>query len=129
MKTPSTFIEAGWVFKKDNNDGFWNIREDRNNEYPFLYWQYPNDPYYVDIQDICLPKHYSLNSNYPNPFNPTTTIEYSLPEQTDVKLIIYDIKGNTIKQWTYPSQNAGYYSVIWNGTNNLGNQISTGIYF
>lgn len=72
---------------------------------------------------------YFLEQNYPNPFNPATTIEYSLPEQADVKLMIYDIKGNTIKQWTYPNQNAGYYSVVWDGTNNSGNQVSTGIYF
>jgi len=76
-----------------------------------------------------IPTEFQLAQNYPNPFNPTTFIEYGLPEQSDVKLMIYDIKGNTVKQWTYNNQNAGYYSVIWNGTNNSGNQVSTGIYF
>jgi len=76
-----------------------------------------------------IPNSYSLSQNYPNPFNPTTAIEYALPEQSNVKLIIYDIKGNTVKHWNYINQNAGYYSVIWNGTNSSGSQVSTGIYF
>jgi len=83
----------------------------------------------VSVLGAGIPTEFQLAQNYPNPFNPTTTIEYSLPEQADVKLIIYDIRGNTVKQWIYPNQNVGYYSVIWNGTNSSGNQVSTGIYF
>jgi len=83
----------------------------------------------VSMNNIDIPRTFSLSQNYPNPFNPTTTIEYGLPEQSDVKLIIYDIKGNTIKQWNYTNQNAGYYSVVWDGGNTYGNKVSTGIYF
>jgi hypothetical protein len=83
----------------------------------------------VSVLGTGIPTEFQLAQNYPNPFNPTTTIEYSLPEQSDIKLIIYDIKGNTVKQWNYINQNAGYYSVIWNGTNSSGSQVSTGIYF
>lgn|GEM_PF-5237812 len=96
----------------------------RNNARTGMYGSITN----ID-DNMKIPNSYSLSQNYPNPFNPTTSIEYGLPEQSDVKLIIYDIKGNTVKQWIYPNQNAGYYSVIWDGTNNLGNQVSTGIYF
>jgi len=83
----------------------------------------------VSVLGAGIPTEFQLAQNYPNPFNPTTSIEYSLPEQADVKLMIFDIKGNTVKQWTYTNQSAGYYSVVWDGTNNNGNQVSTGIYF
>ncbi len=78
----------------------------------------------IDTDKRYLIDTYHLTQNYPNPFNPTTVIEYGLPKVSDVKLIIYDIKGNTIKQWNYTNQNAGYYSVVWDASN-----VSTGVYF
>ena len=68
-------------------------------------------------------------SNYPNPFNPTTTINYSLKENSKVSLKIYNIKGQKVKQLFNDQLSAGEHSVIWNGTDNNGKSVSSGIYF
>jgi flagellar hook assembly protein FlgD len=75
-----------------------------------------------------IPSNYVLSQNYPNPFNPTTTLQYGLPEASDVDLMIFDITGRKIKSWHISSQQAGWHKVIWNGTNQYDQQISTGVY-
>ncbi|MBC8342970.1 MAG: T9SS type A sorting domain-containing protein, partial [Bacteroidetes bacterium] len=67
--------------------------------------------------------------NYPNPFNPTTIISYDLPEAVRVELVIYDILGQHIITMKTGRQEAGTYRARWNGTNDLGLPVSTGIYF
>ena len=74
------------------------------------------------------PNEYKLLGNFPNPFNPTTTISYNLPRMSDVELKIYDILGNEVKSFFNSSQSAGTQNIIWNGTNNNNEQISSGIY-
>jgi flagellar hook assembly protein FlgD len=66
--------------------------------------------------------------NYPNPFNPSTTISYTLPYQSSVELVIYDIMGAKVKSFSIPSQSSGYQSILWNGRNENGNPIASGIY-
>ncbi|MFO7525387.1 MAG: FlgD immunoglobulin-like domain containing protein [Ignavibacteriaceae bacterium] len=75
-----------------------------------------------------LPKEYSLLGNYPNPFNPSTTISYALPYQSSVELIVYDIMGAKVKSFTIPSQSAGYQNILWDGRNENGNAVSSGVY-
>lgn len=76
-----------------------------------------------------LPQSYTLGNAYPNPFNPSTTLSYSLKTAADVDLYIFDLTGKIIKSWTYAQQSAGWYSVKWNATNNNGLNLSSGIYF
>ena len=84
----------------------------------------------VNIEaNSVLPMSYFLSQNVPNPFNPSTRINYELPEATDVSLIIYDVRGNIVEILESGEQNAGFYSVAWNGTASDGRSISTGIYF
>ena len=71
---------------------------------------------------------FKLYENYPNPFNPSTTIAYSLPEKSSVVVAIYDIQGRQIKSYTFSAQSAGDQRVVWNGTNDWGNPISSGVY-
>ncbi len=77
---------------------------------------------------IPMVKEFKLSQNYPNPFNPTTTLQYGLPEQSDIKLNIFDITGRRIKQWNISNQQPGWHEVIWDGTDMNGNTVSTGIY-
>ncbi|MDI3503290.1 MAG: hypothetical protein PWP64_226 [Candidatus Cloacimonadota bacterium] len=70
-----------------------------------------------------------LKSNYPNPFNPTTTIRYSVQETSPVNIKIYNAKGQLVKQLVKETKAAGEYSVIWNGTDLNNQAVSTGIYF
>lgn len=77
---------------------------------------------------ISAPDEVSL-SNYPNPFNPTTTISYSLPREGKISLSIYNIKGQLVKQLVSGSQPEGYYEIVWNGKDDTGKQVSSGIYY
>lgn len=79
-------------------------------------------------EPILLPAEYRIMA-FPNPFNPTTTIRYEVPTQTDVVLTIYDISGRFITTLEDSKQSAGAYSVQWNGIDMLGDPVSTGVYF
>ena len=83
----------------------------------------------TDQDKIIIPNSFELTQNYPNPFNPTTTINYSLPKTSSISLRIYNINGQEIKTLVNTTQNAGSYSVIWDGRNNFNQQVSSGIYF
>ncbi len=75
-----------------------------------------------------LPKEFVLYQNYPNPFNPYTKIEYQLPKITKVTLKIFNILGQEIKTLINQEQEPGNYQIMWDGTNNLGIKVSSGIY-
>jgi hypothetical protein len=61
------------------------------------------------------PQTFDLLGNYPNPFNPSTTISYTLPCQSSVEIIIYDLIGREIKSFNVSSQSAGYNEFVWDG--------------
>ena len=88
-------------------------------------------PPYVDIDDnvIVQAPEVFLHQNYPNPFNPATTINYSLKENSKVSLNIYNIKGQKVKQLVNDQLSAGQHSVVWNGKDDNGKSVSSGIYF
>jgi hypothetical protein len=71
----------------------------------------------------------ALYQNHPNPFNPTTTISFTLPERVHVNLSIYNIEGKLIKRIAEKSYEAGYQEVSWDGTENRGNNVGSGVYF
>jgi hypothetical protein len=70
-----------------------------------------------------------LHQNVPNPFNPSTSIRYYLPEKCHVKITVYDASGRRIAALIDRAQPAGHYSIAWNGRDNLGRDASSGIYF
>ncbi len=71
---------------------------------------------------------YQLLQNHPNPFNPSTIIQYALPEESSVSLVIYDLMGKEISNWTYQNEPAGYQQITWNGTDRNGKRVPAGIY-
>jgi subtilisin family serine protease len=75
-----------------------------------------------------LPSTFSLSQNYPNPFNPRTTIEYSLSERSRVTLTVYNILGQEIQTLVDKEQNAGRYSVVWDGKDEQGKSMASGVY-
>ncbi len=75
-----------------------------------------------------IPGDYSLTQNYPNPFNSATDISYSLPQTGTVKLTIYNLLGEEIVTIVNEKQSAGNYTAHWNGADNHGNEVPTGIY-
>ena len=76
-----------------------------------------------------IPTTYSLSQNYPNPFNPTTNFSYSVPNKTDVRIVVYDLFGREIKTLVNENKEAGIYNITWNGRDNNNRQVSTGVYF
>ncbi|NQV13832.1 T9SS type A sorting domain-containing protein [bacterium] len=84
----------------------------------------------VAIQDErVLPQKRMLYQNHPNPFNPSTSISYDIPEPSDISLAVYDTRGRTITMLQETHQSAGSYTIIWNGMDGSGNPVSAGIYF
>ncbi|MCC7430206.1 choice-of-anchor D domain-containing protein [bacterium] len=77
----------------------------------------------------AIPTVFSLENNFPNPFNPTTTLRFALPEKAFTKLVVYNVLGQAIKTIVSEQLPAGYHSFKWNGTDENGKQVSSGIYF
>jgi len=93
-----------------------------------LEYLFPYQELSVDEKNTALPAKFVLHQNYPNPFNPVTQIRYDLPEDSYVSITIYDIMGRTVRTMVNSLQNAGYKSVRWNATNDLGEPVSAGMY-
>ena len=81
----------------------------------------------ITIENV--PDEFVLYDNYPNPFNPTTKINYGLPNEANVLLVIYDILGREVIKLANDLQEPGYKSITWNGTDALGRNVSAGMYF
>lgn len=76
-----------------------------------------------------LPVELRLEAAYPNPFNPTTTVEYSVPQAGQVDLRVYDLKGAVVRTLVSTEQSAGTHQVHWNGRNDQGSLVPSGVYF
>ena len=83
----------------------------------------------TDIKPPQKPQSFMLSQNYPNPFNPMTHIRYSLPENGDVSLIVYDVLGREVVELVNDHRSVGNYETIWYGLDGRGRQVSTGVYF
>ncbi|MFO8061980.1 MAG: T9SS type A sorting domain-containing protein, partial [bacterium] len=75
------------------------------------------------------PTVFSLARNFPNPFTGNTVIEYSIPTETNVKLAIYDVTGKEVRTLVNDMQGVNYYRTAWNGRDNNGNAVASGVYF
>jgi hypothetical protein len=76
------------------------------------------------VEDVNIPLSFNISQNFPNPFNPVTKINYELPKDTKVKLVIYDILGREIKTLVNEIKQSGKYTVEFNGSN-----LASGVYF
>jgi len=75
-----------------------------------------------------IPATFVLNQNYPNPFNPTTQIQYGLPRQSNVKLTVHNVLGQEVARLVEGEQEAGFHEVQWNGRNENGTPVASGVY-
>jgi len=124
------YTDAQWVDITTSHDTANNIICGTTvNLSPFVLGM-PTQPLDVfENDDLNLPRKFSLDQNYPNPFNPSTIINYSLPRRSNVKIEIYNILGQTVRQLTDENRTAGNHSVTWDGLDNNGQSVSTGVYF
>jgi len=81
-----------------------------------------------DVRSSQQPGQFNLTQNYPNPFNPTTRISYVLAQGSNVRLEVYDLRGAVIRTLVNQSQSSGAYTVQWDGTNQLGETVGSGLY-
>jgi flagellar hook assembly protein FlgD len=81
------------------------------------------------IDEDKIVKDFLLEQNYPNPFNPSTEIKFHIAQQSFVTLKIYDLLGREIETLVSEELDNGVYIVDWNGDNNFGEKVSSGIYF
>ncbi len=82
----------------------------------------------VKANSNFIPKNFRLFQNTPNPFNPETTIKYQLPKSSEVSLKIYNLNGKLVKTLVNTKQASGHYSVLWDGKDEYGNFVSSGVY-
>lgn len=141
-------------FSKINSQLIINENKSETTSKYYEYHDYPNisGTYYYKLEDISLdgkstfhgpisvtlltkvsdhsatPNEYELSSNYPNPFNPTTTLKYALPNTSDVELNIYNIQGTLIRTLVNGLENAGEHQVVWDATDDYGHAVPSGIY-
>ena len=97
-----------------------------------------NDEIFVNVNGVgegvntadnnVLPVVTKLQGNFPNPFNPETTVKYAVKESGKIKLKIFNIKGQLVKTLVNQEVKAGYHSIVWDGTDNFGTDVATGIY-
>ena len=76
-----------------------------------------------------IPGEFALHQNFPNPFNPSTEIRFDLPEEGMVELAVYNLMGQRIRSLSSKTMEPGFHAVGWDGTNDWGSQVSTGMYF
>ena len=89
--------------------------------------QYVDDMIRQILEDI--PNEFSLSQNYPNPFNPTTKIDFALPRSADVSITIYNLMGQKVNVLMNSNLEYGYHTVIWNGLDQFGSPVASGVYF
>ena len=93
-----------------------------------IYWDGGGTVSIIEGELGTTPTRFSLNNNFPNPFNPVTTLRYTLPEQAPVTLTIYDLMGREVTRLINTTQEAGFKSVQWNAVDSFGNPVSAGVY-
>ena len=82
----------------------------------------------VTNNNSILPKQFAVSQNYPNPFNPSTVINYALPKSSLVTIMIYNILGQEVRTLVKGELQAGNYTAQWNGDDNTGQSVASGVY-
>ena len=82
----------------------------------------------LDVDDV-MPEEFSISKAYPNPFNPTVNIDFSIPEESDINIQIFDLLGRNVFNHEQNFNTAGKYRFQWHGVNDLGTPIASGVYF
>jgi hypothetical protein len=82
----------------------------------------------LNLKDDLIPREFALHPNYPNPFNPVTTLRYDLPVSSDILIRIYDINGRVVKTIFSGYKKAGHNTAVWDAKNDIGEPVSAGMY-
>ncbi len=127
MRDIDTYLNAGWDFVNETANGtddYWAIETNINDGFPHLVYQPVVRPLEHEEDELV-----NTFDNYPNPFNPTTTIRLSMAKEAYAEISIFNIKGQRIKTLINDVLPAGEHSVVWSGNNDNGVKVASGIYF
>ncbi|MBN1180849.1 MAG: T9SS type A sorting domain-containing protein, partial [Bacteroidales bacterium] len=147
-------LNGGKVFRIENEDawvtcgvgtGIWPFDLNKPTwqvNYDTYYGYYPSLTNYIDAltgellkegtavtRDPVLPDKFSLEQNYPNPFNPETTVEYNVPELSQVNISVLNVYGQNVATLVHEDKNPGSYKVLWSGRDDKGRSLPSGVYF
>ncbi|HFE65329.1 MAG TPA: T9SS type A sorting domain-containing protein, partial [Caldithrix sp.] len=128
----STGFGLNHIENIDDSQGQFTIASDFGSINPGFYWRWDFNNHVVGIdnpQDVTVITRPRLSANYPNPFNPVTTINFVLPSVMKVDLVIYNVLGQKVRTLLSGKQQAGAHKVLWNGTDDHGQIVGSGIYF
>jgi hypothetical protein len=128
---PSTGTERSPIYKIATNTwGYSGVTGKPDYSWAVLIRAYVSfGPSGVEETIELLPSAFELNQNYPNPFNPETIISFSLPKAVEVEIKIFDALGSLVRTLINENRNAGKHNIYWNGTDNFGKRVSSGVYF
>jgi len=120
------------VTSLDNGKYYWRVASVSTDGKSFVYSNRGNfnvgGTTGITDETNIIPKNFEVFQNFPNPFNPSTTIKYGLPKAAFVNVKVFNMLGQEVKTLVNEQKNAGTFRVQWNGDNNLGNKVSSGIY-
>ena len=117
-------------FMYNDNFGYGELGHGPLNGTAIRYTAVDLNIWYVDDDDEVIPvPENMLSQNFPNPFNPSTTIQFNIPRSGDVRLSIYNVKGQLVNTLVNEYLIAGQHSVVWEGRDNYGRDVASGIYF
>lgn len=131
--TIKPYVSLASAFSGKNPQGTWRLRitDFYNGNTGYLYaWglRINNSVGVEENYSEIVPENFVLEQNYPNPFNPATNIKFSLPVESRTRLVVYDILGNKVATLIDDIKPAGSYTLTWDGTNDQGIKISSGVY-
>ena len=130
--TTYTFFPDSSTYAGPNNNYIWSLYTTEENLPEVLDGQ--SGVFFVilpvmSVEPNTIPNNFALYAAYPNPFNPSATIKFDIPEDSFVSLNVFDMMGRKIKTLLNDKISAGRRSIIWDGTNNLNQAVSAGTYF
>jgi hypothetical protein len=130
--TPTTPGVASDTMNVDGRS-MWYDKSQGWTAWPYADWMiravYNSSVGIVDAEDGVHPANFELAQNYPNPFNPQTTISYALPEMAYVTLTVYNTLGRRVRNFDLGIQGAGDHQILWDGSDDQGRRVTSGIYF
>ena len=128
----NVFVTYKLINSLDNGTYYWRVTalslDGKSSGLSNIGFFHIGTPVSVTNETNFVPSHFEVFQNYPNPFNPSTSIKYGLHSATDVIIKVYNLLGQEVKTLVNEYRNAGTFLVKWDGDNNYGNKVSSGVY-
>jgi hypothetical protein len=129
MDDPTTDDKDGYTIDNSIEIRFWDGKEEYLLDSENLVYQPQGTEFITFSINESVPDKFILHDNYPNPFNPTTSLNYDISQSGYISLVVYNLLGESIRTLVSDYQDSGSYTVIWDSKNDQGVRVPSGIYF